>query len=168
MGSGITASNSDDAQTESRIQSFTLLLVEDNPGDARLFREALSDSLADSLYVVSTGEEALDFVNQRGEYEETPNPDFIFLDWHLPDMHGEDVLVELNDNPDYNHIPIIVLTGSQSVRETRRAYKQNANACLSKRASPDELEATLRAFENFWLSAARLPSYENSKPHSDE
>lgn len=142
-------------------QSFALLLVEDNPGDARLLEEAFSPVLADGLHTVSSGEGAVDFVNQRGTHANAPRPDLILLDWHLPDMDGEDVLTELNSDPDHAHIPVIVLTGSQSDTEILDAYTRNANACITKSANPDELEETLRALERFWLSTARLPCGSN-------
>ncbi len=156
--SGMSGADSGDSgQSGPDAQFYTVLLVDDNPGDARLIREALSPSLAEGLHVVHTGDQALDFVNQRSEYEDAPPPDVILLDWHLPCTTGEDVLAELNSDPQHDHIPIIVLTGSQSEAEIRSSYRQNANACITKDASPDELEETLRAFEEFWLSAARLP-----------
>lgn len=139
-------------------QSVNLLLVEDNPGDARLLKEAFSDpDLEDALSVVSSGDEALDYVYQRGEYTDAPQPDIILLDWNLPGKDGDEVLAELNDDPDLNHIPIIVLTGSQSEQDVRETYIQNVNACIQKEVGPDELKETIRAFEEFWLSAARLP-----------
>lgn len=151
----------DSCATPDMIYSQTLLLVEDNPGDARLIEEAFSPALADRLRVVSTGDEALDFVNQRGEYVDARRPDLILLDWHLPGMDGGNVLAELNADSNHRRIPVIVLTGSESEQEVRDAYAKKANACINKTAEPDELEETLRVFENFWLSAVRLPSPAN-------
>lgn len=139
------------------VHSPTLLLVEDNPGDARLIEEAFSPALTDRLHVVSMGEEAIDFVHQRGEYVDASRPDLILLDWHLPDMGGDEVLAELNANSNHDHIPVIVLTGTQSEQEVCDAYTKNANACINKTAELDELKETVRAFENFWFTAARLP-----------
>ncbi|WP_312909727.1 response regulator [Natronosalvus caseinilyticus] len=140
-------------------QSRTILLVEDNLGDARLVEEVCSDlGFGDLLHIVSTGSDALDFVNQRGEYADVPRTDLIALDWHLPGMDGKKVLDQLNNNPAHIHIPIIVITGTLSEQEVREVYASNANACISKPAGPDELEETIRAFEAFWLSTARLPS----------
>ena len=145
-------------------QPRTILLVEDNPGDARLVKEVCSDmDLADLLYTVSTGSDALDFANQRDEYTDVPKTDLIILDWHLPNKNGEDVLEELNSDPDTNHIPVIVTTGSLSEQEIRKAYEMNASACIPKPAGPDELEDTIRAVETFWLSTARLPNITDEK-----
>lgn len=139
-------------------RSQTVLLVEDNPGDARLVREVCIDlGLIDYLRIVSTGSDALDFVNQRGEYADSPHTDLLILDWHLPNMSSEVVLDELNSDPDTSHIPVIVTTGSLSEQELHKAYEKGANACISKPAGPDELADTIRAIEKFWLSTARLP-----------
>lgn len=140
-------------------QPDTVLLVEDNPGDARLVEEVCSDlGLADRLHIVSSGSDALGFVNQRGEYADVPRTDLIILDWHLPDKSGEDVLEELNSDSDHNHIPVIVITGSMSERELQEVYEKNANACIEKPPGPDGLEETIRAIKEFWLSTARLPT----------
>lgn len=139
-------------------RSQTILLVEDNPGDARLVREICIDlGLIDYLHIVSTGSDALDFVNQRGEHADAPPTDLLILDWHLPNMSGEAILDELNSDPDTSHIPVIVTTGSLSEQEIHKAHEKHANACIPKPAGPDELEETIRAIERFWLSTARLP-----------
>lgn len=145
-------------------QPPTILLVEDNPGDARLVKEVCSNmGLADPLHTVSTGSDALDFVNQRGEYTDAPKTDLIILDWHLPNKDGEDVLEELNSDPDTNHIPIIVVTGLLSEQGILKAYKKNASACIPKPAGPEELKDIIRAIEMFWLSTARLPNITDEK-----
>lgn len=135
----------------------TILLIEDNPGDARLIEEAFDPALAEGLYVVSNGAEGLDFVTQCGQYADAPRPDLILLDWHLPDTNGEDVLAELKGDPEHDHIPVIVLTGARSESTVLESYKRDANACITKTSDPEELEETLRALEDFWLSTARLP-----------
>ncbi|WP_084777637.1 response regulator [Natrialba sp. SSL1] len=139
-----------------------ILLIEDNPGDARLVEETLSNpKQAEALHKVSTGDAALDFLHQRGEHDDAPRPRLILLDWHLPDTEGEEILSELNKGPELRQIPVIVLTGSQSEQDVRDAYANQANACITKASGPDELTSTIEAFEEFWLSAARLPSFED-------
>ncbi|SEW13417.1 response regulator [Natrinema salifodinae] len=140
-------------------QPPVLLLIEDNPGDARLVEEALrDDQLVNALQVVSAGDDALDFVHQRGDYADAPRPDLVLLDWNLPGTDGEDVLAELKDDPELEHIPVIVLTGSQSEKDVSRAYKRHANACITKAGDADDYIETLRTFEDFWLSTVRLPT----------
>ncbi|MCW8173019.1 response regulator [Natrialba swarupiae] len=149
-------SSRDDQDTNASSPS-SILLVEDNPGDARLVEEVSEDrGLADVLAIVTTGSDALDFVHQRGEYTDAPPTGLVILDWHLPGVTGETVLAELNSDPATDHIPVIVTTGTVSEREVRTIYEQNANACLTKPTDPEELEEIIRAFEAFWLSAARL------------
>ncbi|MCU4924433.1 response regulator [Halobacteria archaeon AArc-dxtr1] len=135
-----------------------VLLVEANSGDARLVEEVCHEmGLGEVLHVVSTGSDALDAVTQRGDYADTPRPDLIILDWHLREMAGNEVLAKLKSDPAHKHIPVIVTTGSVSEREICDIYESNANACISKPAGPDELKATIRALEDFWLSAVTLP-----------
>lgn len=135
-----------------------LLLVEDNPGDARLVAEALSESRFETtLHTVSDGSEALEFVRRRGEYTDAPRPDIVLLDWNLPGTSGEDVLVGLHDDPALRGIPVVVLTGSQSETDVVTAYSNCANACITKSGDPDAYMNTIRTFEKFWLSVAELP-----------
>ncbi|RQG94591.1 response regulator [Natrarchaeobius chitinivorans] len=136
----------------------TILLVEDNPGDARLVEEICDDlNLSSVLHTVSTGSEALDFVNQRGEHSDVPPTDLVILDWHLSGLSAKEVVSELNDDPAHAHIPVIVVTGTVTEKQVREVYELNVNACLPRPDGPDELRTTIRAFKTFWLSTARLP-----------
>ncbi|MFC6718113.1 response regulator [Natrialbaceae archaeon GCM10025810] len=142
----------------------TVLLVEGNPGDARLVEEVCRDmALEDRLHIVSSGSDALDFVNRRGEYADAPQTNLIILDWHLPNTEGEAVLEELNDDPAHTHLPVIVVSGLLSERELRRVYEMDANACITKPTGPDELEDVIRSIETFWLSTARLPGTDGKR-----
>lgn len=139
-------------------QPFTLLLVEDNAGDARLVKEAVDETrFTDELHTVSDGEEALDFVHQRGDYTDARRPDLILLDWHLPGTSGEEVLAALKGDRNLSQIPVIVLTGSLSEREVIQAYTTHANACITKSSDPDAVIEAMHVLEEFWLSVARLP-----------
>ncbi|AGB36362.1 response regulator [Natronococcus occultus] len=135
-----------------------LLLVEDNPGDVRLTREAFKQGRIDNdLHTVSDGSDALDFLRQRGEYEDAPRPDLVLLDLNLPRKDGEEVLAELKDDPELQSIPVIVLTSSRAEEDIARSYELHANAYLTKPVDPDEFIETVRAFEKFWFSVVRLP-----------
>ncbi|SFB69936.1 Response regulator receiver domain-containing protein [Halobiforma haloterrestris] len=136
-----------------------ILLVEDNPGDVRLTREAFEAARIESdLYVVSDGAEALEFLEQRGEYEDAPRPDLVLLDLNLPRASGEEVLTELKDDPELRTIPVIVLTSSRAEEDIVRSYELHANAYLTKPVDPDEFIETIRAFEEFWFTVVHLPS----------
>jgi len=138
--------------------SAQLLLVEDNPGDVRLTREAFEEGrIQNELHVVPDGAEALDFLHQRGEYSDAPRPDLVLLDLNLPRTDGETVLEELKADPELRSIPVIVLTSSRTEEDVARSYDLHANAYLTKPVDPDEFIETVRAFEKFWFSVVRLP-----------
>ena len=135
-----------------------ILLVEDNPGDVRLTREAFKQGrIENDLHVVSDGTDALDFLYQRGEFEDAPRPDLILLDLNLPRTDGEEVLEELKGDDSLRSIPVIVLTSSEAEEDIVRSYELHANAYLTKPVDPDEFIETVRAFEKFWFSVVRLP-----------
>lgn len=114
-----------------------LLLVEDSPGDLRLVNEVISDAHPETtLHAVSTGEQALDFVTQRGEYDTAPDPDVILLDWHLPKMDGEDVLRELN--AEVPRVPVVVMAETRAKTEDIKTKSVTADAYLTKPSNPEE------------------------------
>ncbi|MGQ3411877.1 response regulator [Natrinema versiforme] len=135
-----------------------ILLVEDNPGDVRLTKEAFKQGrIENDLHVVSDGTEALDFLSQRSGYADAPRPDLILLDLNLPGKDGEEVLEELKDDSALRSIPVIVLTSSRAEEDVVKSYELHANAYLTKPVDPDEFIETVRAFEKFWFSVVRLP-----------
>ena len=135
-----------------------ILLVEDNPGDVRLTKEALKDGeIANTLHVVNDGVEALDFLYQRGEYEDAPRPDVVLLDLNLPRKNGDEVLEEINDDPELAKIPVIILTSSQAQEDVVKTYELHANAYLRKPVDPDGFIETVRSFQSFWLEVIQLP-----------
>ena len=140
-----------------------ILLVEDNPGDVRLTKEAFEQGQIETdLHVVSNGSEALSFLSRDGEYTDVPRPDLVLLDLNLPGKDGENVLEELKDDPTHRSIPVIVLTSSSADEDIARSYERHANAYLTKPVDPDEFSQTVRAFEQFWFSVVRLPPAEET------
>lgn len=136
-----------------------ILLVEDNPGDVRLTKEAFEHGrIENDLHVVTDGVDALEFLHQRGGYDDAPRPDLVLLDLNLPRKNGDEVLEELKADPDLRSIPVIVLTSSKAEEDIARSYDLHANAYLTKPVDPEEFIDTVRAFEEFWLSLVRLPT----------
>lgn len=136
-----------------------ILLVEDNPGDARLIQESFKQtSHADSLHVVATGSEALDFISGQNGYADSPRPDVILLDWTLPKIDGVDVLDNIRADEEFRRIPVIVLSGASTPKEIRSAYGHHANAFIEKSADPEEVERMLQQIDEFWFSIVRLPT----------
>ncbi|QLG49327.1 response regulator [Natrinema halophilum] len=138
--------------------AISILLIEPNPGDARLFSESFEDAnIVCNIHTVSDGESALDFVHQRNEYSDSPRPDMILLDFQLPGVSGADVLSELKSESTLRSIPVIVMTSSPSEEDIARSYDLYANAYVQKPVEPDEFIDLGRSFEDFWLTLGRLP-----------
>ena len=139
-----------------------ILLVEDNPGDVRLTQEAFKEGqITNTLHVVTDGVEALDFLYQRGEHADAPRPDIILLDLNLPRKNGDEVLEEINDDPERSRIPVIILTSSEAEEDIIKSYDHCANAYLTKPVGPEEFIDVVRSFKSFWLSVVRLPPNES-------
>ena len=136
-----------------------ILLVEDNPGDIRLTKEAFKEegNFTNTLHVVEDGVEALDFCFQRGDYADAPRPDIILLDLNLPRKNGDEVLKEIRKDPSLQAIPVIVLTSSEEHKDVVQSYELCANAYITKPVEPTEFAEIAQSLQNFWLSVVRLP-----------
>src|SRR4051812_30960500 len=135
-----------------------ILLVEDNPGDVRLTREALRGAkVANDLQVVGDGEEAINYLRRRGGSSDAPRPDIVLLDLNLPRLDGREVLSDIKSDPDLAKIPIIILTSSSAERDIHSAYELHANCYISKPVDFTEFIEAVRSLEGFWLQIVRLP-----------
>ena len=135
-----------------------ILLVEDNPGDARLAVEALKESkVSNKLYHVEDGVEAMDFLHQRKEYTDVPLPDLILLDLNLPRKDGREVLEEIKEDPELRSVPVVVLTTSAAERDLVKTYDLHANAYVIKPIDLDQFIKVVQAIENFWFVVVKLP-----------
>lgn len=140
------------------MSEIQILLVEDNPGDVRLTVEALRGAkVANELHVVGDGEQAIDFLRQRGRYENAPRPDIVLLDLNLPRLDGRDVLADIKSDADLATIPIIVLTSSAAEEDILRSYELHANCYISKPVDFTGFIDAVRSLEGFWLKIVRLP-----------
>lgn len=135
-----------------------LLLVEDDPGDVLMTREALSDSkLLNNLNVVDNGEQALAFLRRQGDFADAPRPDLILLDLNLPRLDGREVLAIVKEDPDLRTIPIVVLTTSDAEEDVIRSYNLHANAYVTKPVDFDTFVSVVRQVDEFFLTVVRLP-----------
>src|SRR5947208_3024002 len=133
-----------------------VLLVEDNPADVRLFREALREHGSDvNLSVVTNGEDAIRFIHRQAGYESAKTPALIILDLNLPKKDGRQVLKHLKNDPELRRIPVVVLTTSDAEADVMRAYDLHANCYVRKPSDLDEFLRTVRACEVFWLEVVR-------------
>lgn len=135
-----------------------VLLVEDNPGDVRLTKEALREAPSTTtLHVVNDGESALDFVHQRGSYPEAPRPDLVLLDLNLPKANGDEVLNGIKRHETLCQIPVVILTGSEAEEDIVTSYANHSNAYFTKPIDPDEFITLVRSLEEFWLTLVERP-----------
>ena len=140
------------------MRPLSLLLIEDNPGDVRLIREALDSSdPRRQLDVVGDGEQALAYLRKESPYASARKPDVIFLDLNLPRKDGREVLHEIKRDDTLRRIPVVVLTTSDADRDVCHAYDLHANCYVRKPADLDEFMGVIHACENFWLQIVRLP-----------
>uniref|UniRef100_A0A7C4GAU2 Response regulator n=1 Tax=candidate division WOR-3 bacterium TaxID=2052148 RepID=A0A7C4GAU2_UNCW3 len=144
---------------ECQVRPVEILLIEDNPGDARLTREALHEAkMRNNLTVVSDGEEALSFLRREGQYHNAPRPDIILLDLNLPKMDGREVLAQIKADPDLRRIPVVILTTSKAEEDVLKTYDLHANCYVAKPVGFEQFVDVVRSIENFWLSIVTLPA----------
>jgi CheY-like chemotaxis protein len=135
-----------------------ILLVEDNPGDVRLTREALKEGkIRNNLNVASDGVEAMRYLRREGEHAEATRPDLILLDLNLPKMDGREVLQAVKADPALRQIPVVVLTSSAAEQDIVRAYDLHANCYVSKPVDLDQFIHVVKSIEDFWFSIVKLP-----------
>jgi chemotaxis family two-component system response regulator Rcp1 len=136
-----------------------ILLVEDNPGDVRLTKEALKESkMLNELYVTEDGVEALEFLKREGRYADAPHPDLILLDLNLPKKDGRELLEDIKSDEKLRRIPVVVLTTSKAQEDIYRMYEQHANCYITKPIDLDQFIEVVKSIDNFWLTIVKLPS----------
>ncbi len=144
--------------TENLGKPIEILLVEDNPGDARLALESFKESkILNALHWVQDGVEALAFMRRQGRYTNVPRPDVILLDLNMPKMDGRRVLAEIKSDDDLKRIPVVILTISKSEEDILKTYNLHANCYITKPLDLDQFMKVIRSIEDFWLTIVRLP-----------
>lgn len=139
-------------------RQIEILLVEDDPGDVLMTREAFSDyKLRNRLHVVDDGVEAMEFLRREGKHADAPRPDLVLLDLNLPRMDGREVLEAIKGDADLASIPVVVLTTSESEDDVVRSYSLHANAYVTKPVDFDRFIAIVRQIDDFFVTVVRLP-----------
>ncbi len=143
------------------VETIDILLVEDNPGDVRLTREALKDAkVLNEVYVAQDGVEAMDFLQKKGKFSDAPTPDMILLDLNLPRKDGREVLAEIKQDSKLKRIPVVILTTSKADEDIIRTYNLHANAYITKPVDLNRFIEIIHTLEEFWFSIVRLPPKE--------
>ncbi|WP_199423753.1 response regulator [Actinotalea solisilvae] len=140
-------------------KTIDVLLVEDDPGDVLMTREAFAENkVANRLAVVSDGVSALEFLRKEGEHADAPTPDLVLLDLNLPRMDGRQVLAAMKSDDELRRIPVVVLTTSEAEEDVLRSYSLHANAYVTKPVDFDRFIDVVRQIDDFFVSVVRLPS----------
>lgn len=136
-----------------------ILLVEDNPGDVRLTKEALKETeLLFNLNVAKDGVEAISMLRQEGDYSEQPRPDLILLDLNLPKKDGREVLAEIKQDEKLKQIPVVILTTSDAEQDIIKVYSLHANCFITKPVDLDQFYKVVKQIEEFWFGGCvQLP-----------
>jgi CheY-like chemotaxis protein len=143
---------------EKLVEPIEILLIEDNPGDIDLIREALETSkIYNALSVVSDGEEALTFLRKRGKYVDARCPDLVLLDLNLPRKSGREVLAEVKSDKDLMQIPLVILTSSRDEEDILRSYNLHANCYITKPIDLNQFIKVVQSIEDFWFTIVKLP-----------
>ncbi|HVT34272.1 MAG TPA: response regulator [Nevskiaceae bacterium] len=145
-------------EVQQRKREYSLLLIEDNPGDVVMMREALRENgLPVELQVSRHGEGALHQLQHAAAHGEAL-PDLILLDLNLPSMHGLEVLAAIKSDPALQQIPVLILTTSTAARDVENSYRLHANSYLTKPMDFSRFVALVRAVHDFWLSLSVPPA----------
>jgi chemotaxis family two-component system response regulator Rcp1 len=135
-----------------------ILLVEDNPGDERLTREALKEGkVYSNLHWVKDGVEAMEFLRRQGKHAGAPRPDIILLDLNLPKKDGREVLQDIKNDNELKRIPVVVLTTSKAEEDVLRTYNLHANCYVTKPVDLDQFITVVKSIEDFWFTIVKLP-----------
>jgi CheY-like chemotaxis protein len=137
---------------------ISVLLVEDDPGDVMLIREAFAENkVGNVLSVVNDGVEAMKFVRGEGEYASLERPDLVLLDLNLPRKSGAEVLAEIKGDASLSTIPVVVLTTSQAEEDVLRSYEMHANAYVTKPVDFERFGEIVRQIDEFFVGIVKLP-----------
>ncbi len=140
-----------------------ILLVEDNPGDVRLTKEALKEAkMANHLSVVVDGEAAMAFLRREGEFADAARPDLILLDLNLPKMSGREVLADVKNDERLRRIPVVILTISTSEHDILTSYDLHANCYITKPVGMNEFVTVVKSIEDFWFTIVKLPGMDEA------
>ena len=135
-----------------------ILLVEDNPGDVRLTREALKEGkVKNNLLAVEDGVEAWDFLHKKGKHADAPRPGLILLDLNMPRKDGRELLEEIKADEDLKRIPVVILTTSKADEDVMKTYNLHANCYITKPVDLEQFIRVVRSIEDFWLTIVKLP-----------
>lgn len=135
-----------------------ILMAEDDEGDALMTKEALAEAkVANRLHLVSDGEQAIEFLQKKGSYINSPTPDMILLDLNMPRMNGYEVLDWVKNHQTFKRIPVVILTTSDSEQDVIKSYDNRANCFITKPVDLKQFMKVVQYIDEFWMGIVRLP-----------
>ena len=138
-----------------------ILLIEDNPADILLTKEAFKECLHEhKITAFKDGSEAMKYLRRNGEYSDSKIPDLVLLDLNLPKKDGRELLAEIKSDKNINPIPVIILSTSKNERDIQTSYELKANCYICKPVELDSFINIILSIEKFWLKTVSLPVYE--------
>lgn len=145
--------------TNASTRPIEILLVEDNPGDIDLAREAFdTGKLRNTMHVAQDGVAAMNFLHKHGEHIDAPRPDLIILDLNLPKKDGREVLAEIKDDDKLKRIPVVILTTSSAEEDVLKTYNLHANCFITKPIDVKQFLRVVQSIQDFWLTIVVLPN----------
>jgi CheY-like chemotaxis protein len=140
-------------------QAIEILMVEDNPADVELTKEAFSEGkLNNTIHVVNDGEEALDYLYKRGRFADAITPHIVLLDLNLPKINGREVLATIKGDKELSSIPVIILSSSEDSADIKESYALNANSFVTKPVAINDFLGVVKSVEHFWVEIVKLPT----------
>ena len=141
-------------------EPITILLVDDDEDCRMLIRDAISEcKVSNSVFETSNGQEAMDFLYQRGRFAGSPRPGLIYLDIEMPGLNGQAVLRQIKADPELRDIPVVMMTGVADERQMEEAARNGANSYTLKPASAEQFLRTVLASTNYWLNIHQYPTH---------
>lgn len=142
-------------------RAMTILMADDDADDRMLTKDALAESrLVNDLFLVADGQELMDYLNRKGEYEDpgtSPRPGVILLDLNMPRKDGFEALTEIRKDPVLRRIPVVILTTSKAEEDIYRGYDLGANSFVSKPVTFEGLVEAMKALGQYWFEIVELP-----------
>ena len=146
---------------ENNVFPISVLLVEDNPGDARLTLMAMNEcKIKVAVETVTDGEQALEYLKKEGNFVHAIKPDLILLDLNLPKKNGFEVLKEIKEDTELRRIPVAVLTTSRAEEDILQSYNLYANCFITKPIDFEQFTKVVKSIEDFWFTIVKLPDGE--------
>jgi len=141
------------------LNAIDVLLVDDDPGDTLMIREAFEhNKVSNALASVADGVQAMQYLRREGEYANASRPDLILLDLNLPRKDGREVLAEIKSDPALATIPVVVLTTSHAEEDVLRSYQLHANAYVTKPVDFERFIEVVRQIDEFFVTVVKLPA----------